>query len=128
MFIDLDHFKIVNDTFGHRVGDDVLCDATARLEACSREVDTVARYGGDEFVIVLEALEKPGDAEIVGRRILAAFETGFEFECGRIELSASIGVAILPVDGVTPSELFEAADRAMYAVKNSGGAGIGFAQ
>ena len=124
MFIDLDHFKIVNDTWGHRAGDDILREAAARIKAFTREIDTLARYGGDEFVLVFEALENPAAAEIVGRRILDGFKMGFQFESGRINLSASIGIAIFPGHGRTPTELFEAADRAMYRVKESGGSGI----
>jgi diguanylate cyclase (GGDEF)-like protein len=124
MFIDLDHFKEVNDTYGHTAGDSVLREAAARIKAFTREVDTLARYGGDEFVVVLEGLESPADAEIVAARILDGFRMGFQFESGRIALSASIGIAIYPGDGQTPSQLFEAADRAMYSVKDAGGAGI----
>jgi diguanylate cyclase (GGDEF)-like protein len=124
MFIDLDQFKTVNDTFGHSAGDSVLREGAARIKSFTREVDTLARYGGDEFVLVFEALENQAAAETVGRRILDGFKMGFQFESGRIELSASIGIAIFPGHGRTPSELFEAADRAMYRVKQSGGSGV----
>lgn len=124
MFIDLDHFKKVNDTYGHTAGDSVLREAAARIKAFTRDVDTLARYGGDEFVVVLEGLESPADAEIVAGRILDGFKMGFQFETGRIKLSASIGIAIFPGHGRTPSQLFEAADRAMYNVKESGGSGV----
>ncbi len=127
MFIDLDDFKEVNDTYGHSGGDSVLREAAARIRAFTREVDTLARYGGDEFIVVLEGLESPADAGVVANRILDGFRMGFQFETGRIKLSASIGVAIYPGDGQTPSELFEAADRAMYSVKESGGSGVQFA-
>jgi len=124
MFIDLDHFKAVNDTYGHTAGDCVLREAAARIKAFTREVDTLARYGGDEFIVVLEGLERPADAEVVADRILDGFKMGFQFETGRIKLSASIGIAIYPGDGRTPSQLFEAADHAMYSVKESGGSGV----
>lgn len=124
MFIDLDHFKAVNDTYGHTAGDCVLKEAAARIKAFTREVDTLARYGGDEFIVVLEGLERPADAEVVAGRILDGFKMGFQFETGRINLSASIGIAIYPGDGRTPSQLFEAADHAMYSVKESGGSGV----
>jgi len=124
MFIDLDHFKEVNDTYGHTAGDSVLREAAARIKAFTREVDALARYGGDEFIVVLEGLENPADAETVAGRILDGFKMGFQFETGRIKLSASIGIAIYPGNGQTPSQLFEAADRAMYSVKESGGSGI----
>jgi len=123
MFIDLDNFKKVNDTYGHTAGDSVLREAAARIQAFTREVDTLARYGGDEFIVVLEGLESPDDANLVAGRILDGFKMGFQFETGRIKLSASIGIAIYPGHGRTPSQLFEAADRAMYSVKESGGSG-----
>ena len=127
MFIDLDHFKTINDNYGHRAGDDVLRETAARITTLTREVDTLARYGGDEFVLIFEALENQASVEIVAQRILDGFKMGFQFETGRIELSASIGIAFFPEQGGTTSELFESADRAMYTVKQSGGSGIAFA-
>jgi diguanylate cyclase (GGDEF)-like protein len=127
MFIDLDDFKIVNDTYGHPAGDSVLREAAARIKALTRDVDSVARYGGDEFVLIFEALEDPSGAEVVGRRILDGFKMGFQFESGRITLSASIGIAVHPADGRNHGTLFESADRAMYAAKQRGGSDIEFA-
>ena len=127
MFIDLDDFKVVNDTWGHPAGDDVLREAAARIKALTRDVDSVARYGGDVFVLIFEALEDPAGAEIVGRRILDGFKMGFQFESGRINLSASIGIAVHPANGRNPGTLFEAADRAMYKAKQRGGSDIVFA-
>ncbi len=127
LFVDIDHFKKVNDQYGHRAGDCVLREAAARLRACTREVDTLARYGGDEFVVVLEGLDNAEDAETVARRIVAGFARGFSYESAQVELSASIGIATSNRTGWDPSELIEAADRAMYAVKRSGGGGAGVA-
>jgi diguanylate cyclase (GGDEF)-like protein len=127
MFIDLDDFKVVNDTWGHTAGDSVLREAAARIKALTRDVDSVARYGGDEFVLIFEALEDPSGAEVVGRRILDGFKMGFQFESGRIKLSASIGIALHPANGRNPETLFESADRAMYAAKQRGGSDIEFA-
>jgi diguanylate cyclase (GGDEF)-like protein len=127
MFIDLDDFKIVNDSYGHRAGDGVIREAAARLKVCTREVDTLARYGGDEFILVLEALDRRDDVDVVGSRILEAFSFGFQQESRRIEQSASIGVALRPVDGTTPSQLIEVADRAMYRAKLAGGGRFTFA-
>ncbi|MCU0304123.1 MAG: GGDEF domain-containing protein [Thermoanaerobaculales bacterium] len=127
MFIDLDDFKIVNDSYGHSAGDGVLREAAARLKVCTREVDTLARYGGDEFILVLEALDRCGDVDVVGARILEAFGFGFQHESRRIELSASIGVALHPIDGEAPAQLIEAADRAMYRAKLAGGGRFVFA-
>jgi diguanylate cyclase (GGDEF)-like protein len=127
MFIDLDDFKVVNDTWGHAAGDSVLREAAARIKALTRDVDSVARYGGDEFVLIFEALEHPSGAEIVGQRILDGFKMGFQFESGRINLSASIGIAMHPANGRNPDSLFESADRAMYTAKQRGGSDIEFA-
>jgi len=127
MFIDLDDFKIVNDKYGHRAGDEVLREVAARIQTLTREVDTLARYGGDEFILIFEALEDRATMEVVGQRVLDGFKMGFQFESGRIELSASIGIAVFPEHGRTTSELFEAADRAMYTIKQSSGSGIAFA-
>jgi diguanylate cyclase (GGDEF)-like protein len=124
MFIDLDDFKVVNDTYGHSAGDGVIYEAAARLKVCTREVDTLARYGGDEFVLVLEAVDGAADAETVAARILEAFGLGFQHESQRIQLSASIGVALFPADGRSPQQLIETADRAMYRVKQAGGGGM----
>jgi diguanylate cyclase (GGDEF)-like protein len=125
MFVDLDHFKIVNDTWGHSAGDLVLREAAARIKAFTREGDAVARYGGDEFVLIFEALEDKISAGVVGKKILDGFMMRFQFESQRIQMSASIGIAVFPVDGQTPAQLFEAADRAMYKVKQVGGSGVG---
>lgn len=127
LFIDIDRFKIVNDRYGHRAGDCVLREAAARLRACVREVDTLARYGGDEFVVVLEDLSDEAAAETVARRIVKSLVLGFSYESVQIELSASIGIATSLRTGRNPSELLEAADRAMYAIKRSGGGGAGVA-
>ena len=125
LFIDLDDFKMVNDRYGHRAGDCVLREAAARLRACTREVDTLARYGGDEFVVVLEGLDEVKDAETVAKRIVAGLARGFSYESAQIELSASVGIATSSRTGRVRSELIEAADRAMYEVKRSGGGGAG---
>lgn len=125
LFIDIDNFKTVNDRYGHRAGDCVLREAAARLRACVREVDTMARYGGDEFVVVLEDLIDEKDAETVARRIGKSMALGFSYESVRNELSASIGIATSCKTGRDPSELLEAADRAMYAIKRSGGGAAG---
>jgi len=127
LFIDLDQFKTVNDRYGHRAGDCVLREAAARLRACVREVDTMARYGGDEFVVVLEDLSEVDGAETVARRITKSMALGFSYESVQIELSASIGIATSCRIGRDLSELIEAADRAMYSIKRAGGGAFGVA-
>ena len=121
LFVDIDRFKTVNDAYGHRAGDCVLREAAARLKACTREVDTVARYGGDEFIVVLEGLGDVTDAETVARRIVTSLARGFSYESMQIELSASVGIATSSRTGRDGAELIEAADRAMYSAKRSGG-------
>jgi diguanylate cyclase (GGDEF)-like protein/PAS domain S-box-containing protein len=119
LFIDLDHFKKVNDTLGHAAGDEVLRQAAARIRACVREVDSVARLGGDEFVVLLEAdvrLDTPG---IIGERIRAAFGTPFEWKGTEVRCGASIGVSLYPDNARDPAALLASADAAMYRVKTA---------
>lgn len=121
MFVDLDGFKEVNDEFGHGAGDELLRSAAERLSSAVREGDTVGRIGGDEFVVLLESAEGPGDPEMVGRRILEAFRRPFDLpdHAGRrVEVTASIGVAEgSPMD---VNELLRDADIALYQAKADG--------
>ncbi len=120
LFIDLDRFKTVNDTYGHDVGDRLLKQAAARLSACVRETDTVARLGGDEFTIILPSLRAVPDAEIVARKILDAFSHPFVINDRELFVTASIGVTVAPDDGREPQMLMRNADAAMYRVKDLG--------
>jgi len=120
MFIDLDHFKAVNDTFGHAVGDELLRQVAKRLEECIRTSDTVARLGGDEFAVVLSKMAKADDAGIVAQKVITALETVFNLNGHDAYISASIGIAICPVDGNTPDALLKNADTAMYRAKEQG--------
>jgi diguanylate cyclase (GGDEF)-like protein/PAS domain S-box-containing protein len=120
MFIDLDHFKTVNDTLGHTAGDELLLEMSQRLRDCIREDDTVARLGGDEFTIILAELRHPEDAAHVAQKILEAVQVPMTISGMPIELSASIGIALYPVDGFDVETLLRNADSAMYRAKESG--------
>ncbi len=120
MFLDIDGFKDVNDRFGHSVGDELLRQVAARLVACLRETDTVARIGGDEFTIILEGGKRVEDAGQVAMKILKT--VGSPYSVGNRELivTASIGIAVYPLDGETYGELVKGADTAMYQSKAAG--------
>jgi diguanylate cyclase (GGDEF)-like protein/PAS domain S-box-containing protein len=119
LFIDLDHFKKVNDTLGHAAGDEVLRQAAARIRACVREIDSVARLGGDEFVVLLESDVRPDTPGIIGERIRAAFGTPFEWKGTEVRCGASIGVSLYPDNARDPAALLASADEAMYRVKTA---------
>jgi diguanylate cyclase (GGDEF)-like protein/PAS domain S-box-containing protein len=120
IFLDLDHFKEVNDTQGHESGDLLLIEAANRLKSCVRESDTVARLGGDEFTIILPALTEPHDVEIICEKILKSLVQPFDIKDKRLYISASLGVTIYPDDGTTILDLLKNADQAMYLSKQSG--------
>ncbi|HUJ13145.1 MAG TPA: EAL domain-containing protein [Thermoanaerobaculia bacterium] len=120
MFVDLDHFKTINDTLGHTAGDELLLEMARRLRSCVREEDTVARLGGDEFTIILSELRHPEDAITVAEKIIAAVQKPLTVGEMSIEVSASIGIALYPVDGNDPESLLRNADSAMYRAKESG--------
>jgi diguanylate cyclase (GGDEF)-like protein/PAS domain S-box-containing protein len=120
MFIDLDGFKKVNDTFGHDVGDLLLQQVALRLQKCIRLTDSIGRLGGDEFAIVLEDTKQPADALLVGERIMAAFASPFVLDGKRVTATASIGIAIYPTDATEPAALLKNADVAMYRAKEAG--------
>jgi len=123
LVMDVDRFKEVNDTFGHAAGDVLLQEVACRVVAAVREVDTVARIGGDEFAVVLVGADEAVARETV-HRIRAALDVPLEIGGGRVPTSASIGVSLHPRDGDTPAALTEHADTAMYTAKR---AGSGFA-
>ncbi len=120
MFIDLDHFKWVNDTHGHRAGDNLLIEAAARLQGCVREEDTVARLGGDEFTVVLEGHAGRDAMHTVAEKILAALATPFDIGGVQVGISCSVGVTIFPQDGDDTHVLLHNADLAMYQAKAAG--------
>jgi len=120
LFVDLDHFKTINDTYGHATGDAVLVEASKRLRGCLRESDTVARLGGDEFVVFLSNLRSNEDTAIVAERILDACARPITVGENVFQISASVGVAVWPADGETFDELLHNADMAMYSSKGEG--------
>lgn len=120
LFIDLDRFKIINDSSGHSVGDDVLKEVASRIMACVREVDTVARQGGDEFVVVLQHVNDAPDASIVAEKILHELMRPFNIGCEQLHIGASIGIAISPDDATEAEVLLNNSDMAMYCAKQSG--------
>lgn len=121
MLLDLDGFKEVNDTFGHSTGDRILTEIGQRLEGVLRKSDTVARMGGDEFLLIIPQMQRVEDASITADRILEAIRAPFEMEGKTISLSFSIGIAIYPTHGEDVDSLTKHADRAMYVAKDKGG-------
>ncbi|MGK2930649.1 MAG: putative bifunctional diguanylate cyclase/phosphodiesterase, partial [Acidimicrobiales bacterium] len=124
LYIDLDRFKDVNDTLGHESGDHVLRQTAKRLTGCARYEDTVARLAGDEFAVLLPHLASADDIMIVADRVLAALGEPVQVGDKTIRNGGSVGVAVYPDDGLTPSDLINAADAAMYRAKDEGGAAI----
>lgn len=119
LMIDLDHFKNVNDSLGHKAGDDILVAAARRLKECVRAEDTVARFGGDEFLVLLDNIEAE-HASLVAEKIQKALVRPFEVEQRELHLGSSIGICIFPTDGETVDEILLFADAAMYAAKHAG--------
>ena len=118
--LDLDHFKHVNDTLGHPVGDALLRAVADRLAACVREVDSVARLGGDEFAIVQHGSRGPDDATLLARRIVETLRAPFEVEGHRVTVGVSIGISLAPGDGTSYGTLLKNADVALYKAKSDG--------
>ena len=127
MFIDLDRFKNINDSLGHAFGDRVLIEAAARIQQTLREVDTLCRVGGDEFIAFLQEADALG-AEIVARRILEKLGQPFVLDAVNFSLGCSIGVAMYPADGRTLDVLIQCADTAMFRVKERGRGNFRFYQ
>ncbi|NRA60133.1 MAG: EAL domain-containing protein [Psychrobium sp.] len=120
MFIDLDHFKEVNDTLGHYMGDILLIESAKRIQGCVRESDSVARLGGDEFVVVLAGVEHTDAIERVVRSILKEVAKPYTLKQDTAYISASIGISLFPDDGESIDELMKNADQAMYRAKAQG--------
>jgi diguanylate cyclase (GGDEF)-like protein len=121
MFIDLDRFKDVNDTFGHDAGDALLVEVARRFAGCIRASDTVARTGGDEFIVLLPEISTASDATAVADKLLEALRAPVSCLTHMLEASASIGIAVLSADNPDDSaELMKKADIAMYAAKQAG--------
>ncbi|MEO5335136.1 MAG: diguanylate cyclase [Magnetococcus sp. YQC-5] len=120
MLFDLDHFKEINDTFGHSAGDILLQEVARRLGACIRESDTVARLGGDEFTAVLTNVTNSRQVQKVAHKILRALSRKFVLHTNKVKITSSIGVSLFPKDGEEMIELFNKADQALYRAKSAG--------
>ena len=120
LFIDLDHFKNINDSLGHDVGDGLLQQVAERLKLCLRRSDTIARLGGDEFIALLTEISGEAEASFVAEKMLAVLGDGFEVGGHTVHIAASIGISLFPNDGANKVELMRNADLAMYRAKDSG--------
>jgi diguanylate cyclase (GGDEF)-like protein/PAS domain S-box-containing protein len=120
MFLDLDRFKVVNDSLGHEAGDLLLQAVAGRLELCLRKSDTIARLGGDEFVIVLSDFESTAEIALLSDRIVASLAAPFDLNGHPAHIGASIGIAVYPQDGSEAGTLMKNADAAMYQAKGAG--------
>ncbi|BCL60579.1 hypothetical protein DGMP_12720 [Desulfomarina profundi] len=120
MFLDIDGFKDINDTFGHRYGDQLLQSFSSRLRSCLREGDTLARIAGDEFTILLPGIQGHKDSGKVAAKILAEFNVPFRLTDQEVKIGVSIGIALFPEHGNLEEELLQRADWAMYFVKHNG--------
>ncbi|MBV1700276.1 MAG: EAL domain-containing protein [Hyphomicrobiales bacterium] len=118
--LDLDHFKDVNDTFGHPMGDELLCAVANRLSALVRDVDTVSRLGGDEFAILLAGSMAANEAEAIAQRIVKSLSTTFVIKGQALSIGVSIGITLAPNDGSDGDKLLKNADAALYLAKNEG--------
>lgn len=127
LFVDLDRFKNINESFGHALGDRVLVEVARRIRLCLREIDIVSRLGADEFVVLLQEADAFG-AEIAARRIIAALGQPFEVQGMDFSLGCSIGIALYPDDGRTVDDLIQCADTAMHGVKERGRGSLRFYQ
>jgi diguanylate cyclase (GGDEF)-like protein len=120
LFVDLDHFKAINDSYGHHAGDQLLREIGERAKGCVREIDTVCRLGGDEFVLVLPDLHEAGDAGAVARKLLAALSHPYAIDGRELAITPTVGVSIYPHHGADADTLIRNADTAMYHAKESG--------
>jgi diguanylate cyclase (GGDEF)-like protein/PAS domain S-box-containing protein len=120
LFIDLDHFKEVNDTLGHDSGDQLLIEAAQRIKQCVRDSDTVARMGGDEFTVILADISNTDHLEPLLEKILRSMDALFQIGGEQVFVSASIGITLYPLDGSEIEDLFKNADQALYVAKGEG--------
>jgi diguanylate cyclase (GGDEF)-like protein len=120
LYLDLDGFKQVNDTHGHEIGDRVLAESARRMQACVRAMDTVARFGGDEFAIVVPFLEDPAVAARLAERLVQRLSEPFAFDAVAASIGTSVGIALFPQDAASARELLQQADRALYEAKKAG--------
>jgi len=120
LFIDLDHFKEINDSLGHDIGDEILKIVTSRLKTTLRDTDTLSRLGGDEFTIVIEDLDDTQDASLISSKILKTLSEVIQIQGHNLYVSSSIGISIYPDDGISTQNLLKYADSAMYKAKDEG--------
>ncbi|UZP68564.1 EAL domain-containing protein [Desulfovibrio mangrovi] len=120
LYLDLDRFKMINDSLGHATGDKLLCHVSTQLRSCVREVDTVARFGGDEFAILLEEITAPREAVRIARRILETLGTPVDLDGHEVFTSASVGIVLKTARYANPQEVLRDADTAMYRAKEMG--------
>ncbi|NRB37075.1 MAG: sensor domain-containing diguanylate cyclase [Pseudomonadales bacterium] len=121
VFIDLDGFKKINDVYGHHIGDVLLIETARRIKNCVRESDTVGRFGGDEFCIILSSVSKKQDIKHIAAKLNTALSDDFMINQQALSISASIGITLFPDDSTSFNQLFKYADQAMYSAKNAGG-------
>ncbi len=118
--LDLDHFKGVNDTLGHPIGDELLKAVADRLRRCTREPDTIARLGGDEFAIIMNGMQQPSDAAALSKRLRDAITKPYNINDHQIVVDISVGISVSPDDGSEPDQLLKNADMALYGAKADG--------
>ena len=126
LFFDIDHFKQINDVHGHEAGDALLRDAAGRVSDITRNYDLLARFGGDEFVMIMSNVANRSDVIYVAEKIIASFNLPFELPDAEVQVTTSIGISVFPEDGDDPSELLKNADLAMYRAKADGRNGYQF--
>lgn len=120
-YLDLDRFKPVNDTYGHAIGDAILVEVAQRFRNATRETDSVARIGGDEFVVLQSGIRLVSDIEVLAKRLVRTLSAGYKVGDLHVEIGVSVGIAIAPIDGYDPDDLLRKADKALYFCKTQGG-------
>lgn len=120
LIVDLDHFKKINDSYGHQMGDSVILDVAKRFKAVIRETDTICRLGGDEFIILIDKINNSQDVIYIIQKLMACLEEPFPYKFQKVYVNASIGIAVHPYDGENVDDLLKNADAAMYRAKNDG--------
>jgi len=128
LFIDLDHFKVVNDTHGHEYGDSILVEATQRMLECIRDTDIAARLGGDEFVIILERISSSQKAVDIAKKLIHSLSKPYDVLDKNLSIGASIGISVYPDHGTISEVLLRNADAALYIAKEKRGNSVLFTQ
>ncbi|MGC8928665.1 MAG: diguanylate cyclase domain-containing protein, partial [Myxococcota bacterium] len=126
IMMDLDKFKNINDTLGHNAGDIVLKEVSGRTKSVIRKIDTVARIGGDEFIIILSDIKSIQDIEDIANRIIEEISRPYSIDREIVEISPSLGISIFPEDGNETDTLIRKADMAMYKSKTKGGKSLSY--